>query len=131
METRSLPVPDGLEGERVDAGLAKVLGFSRTFAAEVAEAGGVSVDGRPAGKSDRLHAGAWLEVTWAPRQEPVVVPVIVSDLTVVHVDDDIIVVNKPIGVAAHPSVGWTGPTVLGALAGAGYTVSTSGSAERA
>ena len=131
METRSLPVPDGLEGERVDAGLAKVLGFSRTFAAEVAEAGGVSVDGRPAGKSDRLHAGAWLEVTWAPRQEPVVVPVIVSDLTVVHDDDDIIVINKPIGVAAHPSVGWTGPTVLGALAGAGYTVSTSGSAERA
>jgi 23S rRNA pseudouridine1911/1915/1917 synthase len=131
METRSLPVPDGLEGARVDAGLAKVLGFSRSFAAEVAEAGGVSVDGRPAGKSDRLHAGAWLEVTWAPRQEPVVVPVIVSDLSVVHDDDDIIVVNKPIGVAAHPSVGWTGPTVLGALAGAGYTVSTSGSAERA
>lgn len=131
METRSLPVPDGLEGARVDAGLAKVLGFSRSFAAEVAEAGGVSVDGRQAGKSDRLHAGAWLEVTWAPRQEPVVVPVLVSDLAVVHDDDDIIVVNKPIGVAAHPSVGWTGPTVLGALAGAGYTVSTSGSAERA
>lgn len=131
METRSLPVPDGLEGERVDAGLAKVLGFSRTFAAEVAEAGGVSVDGRPAGKSDRLRAGTWLEVSWTPRQEPVVVPVIVSDLTVVHDDDEIIVVNKPIGVAAHPSVGWTGPTVLGALAGAGYTVSTSGSAERA
>jgi 23S rRNA pseudouridine1911/1915/1917 synthase len=131
METRSLPVPDGLEGARVDAGLAKVLGFSRSFAAEVAEAGGVSVDGRPAGKSDRLHAGAWLEVTWAPRQDPVIVPVVVSDLTVVHDDDDIIVVNKPVGVAAHPSVGWTGPTVLGALAGAGYTVSTSGSAERA
>ncbi|SFN58636.1 RluA family pseudouridine synthase [Mycetocola miduiensis] len=131
METRSLPVPDGLEGVRVDAGLAKVLGFSRSFAAEVAEAGGVSIDGRPAGKSDRLHADAWLEVSWAPRQEPVVVPVVVSDLTVVHDDDDIIVVNKPIGVAAHPSVGWTGPTVLGALAGAGYSVSTSGSAERA
>ncbi|HEV7848352.1 MAG TPA: RluA family pseudouridine synthase [Mycetocola sp.] len=131
MENRSLPVPDGLDGVRVDAGLAKVLGFSRSFAAEVAEAGGVSVDGRQAGKSDRLRAGAWLDVTWAPRQEPVVVPVIVSDLAVVHDDDDIIVVNKPIGVAAHPSVGWTGPTVLGALAGAGYTVSTSGSAERA
>ncbi|MCU1560678.1 MAG: pseudouridine synthase [Mycetocola sp.] len=124
-------MPDGLDGVRVDAGLAKVLGFSRSFAAEVAEAGGVSVDGRQAGKSDRLRAGAWLDVTWAPRQEPVVVPVIVSDLAVVHDDDDIIVVNKPIGVAAHPSVGWTGPTVLGALAGAGYTVSTSGSAERA
>ncbi len=131
MESRSLPVPDGLEGTRVDAGLAKVLGFSRSFAAEVAEAGGVTVDGHPAGKSDRLHAGSWLEVSWTPKQDPVIVPVIVSDLTVVHDDDDIIVINKPVGVAAHPSVGWTGPTVLGALAGAGYTVSTSGSAERA
>ena len=131
MESRSLPVPDGLEGSRVDAGLAKVLGFSRSFAAEVAEAGGVTIDGQQAGKSDRLHAGSWLEVSWTPKQEPVIVPVVVSDLTVVHDDDDIIVINKPIGVAAHPSVGWTGPTVLGALAGAGYTVSTSGSAERA
>jgi 23S rRNA pseudouridine1911/1915/1917 synthase len=131
MESRSLPIPDGLEGFRVDAGLAKVLGFSRSFAAEVAEAGGVSIDGRIVDKSDRLRAGGWLEVTWAPRQEPVVVPVVVSDLGVVYDDDDIIVVDKPTGVAAHPSVGWTGPTVLGALAGAGYTVSTSGATERA
>ena len=131
MESRSLPIPDGLDGSRVDAGLAKVLGFSRTFAAEVAEAGGVSIDGRTVDKSDRLRAGGWLEVTWAPRQEPVVVPVVVRDLGVVYDDDDIIVVDKPTGVAAHPSVGWTGPTVLGALAGAGYSVSTSGAAERA
>jgi 23S rRNA pseudouridine1911/1915/1917 synthase len=131
MESRSLPVPDGLDGSRVDAGLAKVLGFSRSFAAEVAEAGGVFLDGRSVDKSDRLRAGSWLEVTWAPRQEPVVVPVVVSDLGVIYDDDDIIVVDKPTGVAAHPSVGWTGPTVLGALAGAGYTVSTSGATERA
>ncbi|GGE89818.1 RluA family pseudouridine synthase [Mycetocola zhadangensis] len=131
MESRSLPIPDGLDGSRVDAGLAKVLGFSRSFAAEVAEAGGVSIDGRTVDKSDRLRAGGWLEVNWAPRQEPVVVPVVVSDLHVVYDDDDIIVVDKPTGVAAHPSVGWTGPTVLGALAGAGYSVSTSGATERA
>ena len=46
MESRSLPVPDGLDGTRVDAALAKMLGFSRTFAAEVADAGGVTQDGR-------------------------------------------------------------------------------------
>jgi len=40
METRSLPLPDGLDGVRVDAGIAKLLGFSRSFAAEVAEAEG-------------------------------------------------------------------------------------------
>jgi len=56
MEQRSLPVPDGLAGERVDAGIARLLGFSRTLAAEVAEAGGVIVDGVAVGKSDRLRA---------------------------------------------------------------------------
>jgi len=131
METRSMPVPDGLAGERVDAGLAKLLGFSRTFAAEVAEAGGVSADGVALGKSDRLHAGTWLEVNWQSREAPVIVPVHVPDLTVVHDDDDIVVIDKPVGVAAHPSVGWTGPTVLGALAGAGYRIATSGASERA
>jgi 23S rRNA pseudouridine1911/1915/1917 synthase len=130
-ETRALPVPDGLAGERVDAALAKLLGFSRTFAAEVAAAGGVTVDGRTVGKSDRLEAGAWLDVTWSPREAPAVVAVEVPGMAVVHDDDEIVVVDKPVGVAAHPSVGWTGPTVLGGLAAAGFTVSTSGASERA
>lgn len=115
----------------MDAGLARLLGFTRTFAAEVAESGGVTVDGRPADKADRLRAGTWLEVSWQPREEVRVVPVAVPDLGIVHEDDDIIVVDKPVGVAAHPSIGWTGPTVLGALAAAGFRVSTSGAAERA
>jgi 23S rRNA pseudouridine1911/1915/1917 synthase len=131
MESRSLPVPDGLAGERIDAGLAKLLGFSRSFAAEVAESGGVTVDGAQVGKSDRLMAGAWLQVEWQPREAPVVVPVLVPDLTVVYDDDDLVVIDKPVGVAAHPSVGWEGPTVLGALAGAGFRISTSGAQERA
>lgn len=131
MENRSLPVPDGLAGERVDAALAKLLGFSRNFAAEVAQSGNVTLDGVVLGKSDRMTAGAWLEVSWQPKEEPTIVPVHVPDLTVVYDDDDIIVVDKPVGVAAHPSVGWDGPTVLGALAGAGYRISTSGASERA
>jgi len=131
METRSLPVPSGLVGQRVDAALAKLLGFSRTFAAEVAEAGGVTADGVVLGKSDRLHDGAWLEVSWEDKHAPEVVPVIVTDLGIVYDDDDFVVIDKPVGVAAHPSVGWTGPTVLGALAGAGFRVSTSGASERA
>ncbi|MEX1077525.1 MAG: RluA family pseudouridine synthase [Homoserinimonas sp.] len=131
METRSLSLPDGLSGERTDTALAKLMGFSRSFAAEVIEAGGVSADGVPLGKSDRLRAGSWLEVTWEPRQAPVIVPMNVPELTVVHDDDDLIVIDKPVGVAAHPSVGWSGPTVLGALAGAGYRIATSGAAERA
>ncbi|MFZ5871422.1 MAG: RluA family pseudouridine synthase, partial [Actinomycetota bacterium] len=59
-----------------------------------------------------------------------VVPEPVAGLVVVHDDDDIVVVDKPVGVAAHPSPGWTGPTVVGGLAAAGYTIATSGAAER-
>jgi 23S rRNA pseudouridine1911/1915/1917 synthase len=52
-------------------------------------------------------------------------------LRVVYDDEDIVVVDKPVGCAAHPSPGWMGPTVVGALTAAGYTISTSGPAERA
>jgi 23S rRNA pseudouridine1911/1915/1917 synthase len=131
VERRELPVPDGLAGERADAGLAKLLGFSRTFAVEVLEAGGARLDGTALGKSDRLSAGGWLEVEWTPKGEPTIIPVKVPGFEIVHDDDDIVVIDKPVGVAAHPASGWDGPTVLGALAGAGFTVSTSGAAERA
>ena len=131
METRSLPLPDGLAGVRVDAGIAKLFGFSRSFAAEVCEAGGVTLDGVVAGKSDRLHGGAWLEVSWQPKEALAIVPIPVPDLTIVHDDESIVVINKPSGVAAHPSVGWTGPTVVGALSAAGYRIATSGASERA
>ncbi|SFK37195.1 RluA family pseudouridine synthase [Cellulomonas sp. KH9] len=130
--TRALPVPDGLAGERVDAALARLLGLSRTRAAELAAEGAVRVDGRPVGKSDRLVAGAYLEVDLEPvaTAVPAVVAEPVPGMRIVHDDDDLVVVDKPVGVAAHPSPGWTGPTVVGALAAAGYRISTSGSAER-
>jgi 23S rRNA pseudouridine1911/1915/1917 synthase len=130
-EVRRLPVPDGLEGERVDAALARLFGLSRTKAADLAEDGRVLVDGTAVGKSARVTAGAWLEVELPDPPRPIeVVPQTVEGLRVVFDDDDIVVVDKPVGVAAHPSPGWNGPTVIGGLAGAGYRVSTSGAAER-
>jgi len=130
-ESRSLPVPPGRAGERVDVALATLLGFSRTQAAEIADAGGVSLDGRVVGKSDRVAADAWLDVTWEPRREARIEPIPVDNLRIVHDDDQLVVVDKPVGVAAHPSVGWEGPTVIGALAAAGFRVATSGPPERA
>ena len=130
VESRTLPVPDGLDGSRVDAALAKMLGFSRTFAADVIEGGGVRMDGRLVGKSDRLRGGSWLDVEWEDKRAPEIIPIAVADLGIVHDDDDIVVVDKPSGVAAHPSVGWGGPTVLGALAAAGFRIATTGAAER-
>ena len=130
MEHRSLPVPDGLVGQRVDAALATLLGFSRSFAAAVIQDGGVTLDRRVLAKSDRLHENGWLEVSWTPKTGPQVVPVELPDFGIVYDDDDFVVIDKPAGVAAHPSLGWDGPTVLGALAGAGYRIATSGPPER-
>jgi 23S rRNA pseudouridine1911/1915/1917 synthase len=129
VSSRALPVPDGLAGERLDAGLSRLLGLSRTAVAELADAGHVHVDGRPVPKSERLRAGSWLEVE-LPEPQAAAEPVAVPGLVVVHDDDDLVVVDKPVGVAAHPSPGWTGPTVVGGLAAAGYRIATSGAAER-
>ncbi len=132
-EARQLPVPDGLDGMRVDAGLSRLLGLSRTAVAALADEGRVAVDGRAAGRSDRLVAGAWLEVELPEPERPTALvgpPEVVAGLAVLHEDDDLVVVDKPVGVAAHPSPGWTGPTVLGGLGALGVRVSTSGAAER-
>jgi 23S rRNA pseudouridine1911/1915/1917 synthase len=130
-ELRRLPVPEGLEGERLDAALGRLFGLSRTKAADLAEAGRVTLDGHLAGKSARVTAGAWLEIELPDPPSPVsVVAQTVEGLRIVHDDADVVVVDKPVGVAAHPSPGWTGPTVVGGLAGAGYRISTSGAPER-
>jgi 23S rRNA pseudouridine1911/1915/1917 synthase len=91
------------------------------------------VDGKQVAKSERVGAGAMLEIalpTAAESAGPAIVPVAVPGMKIVHEDDDIIVVDKPVGVAAHPSVGWSGPDVVSGLAAAGHRISTSGAAER-
>src|SRR5215217_4146490 len=130
-DRRSLPVPDGLHGLRLDQAISRLFGLSRTAAAAVAESGDALVDGVPRPKSDKVSAGDWLEVTLpSPAGPPVVASQPVDGLTVVYSDDDIVVVDKPVGVAAHPSPGWTGPTVIGGVEAMGHRVSTSGAAER-
>jgi 23S rRNA pseudouridine1911/1915/1917 synthase len=130
-DRRSLPVPDGLEGERLDAALARLFGLSRTKAADLVADGQVLLDGSTAQKSDRVKAGDWLDVALPPPPQPIaVVAEPVPGMRVIHDDEHIVVVDKPAGVAAHASPGWTGPTVVGGLAAAGYRVSTSGAAER-
>lgn len=123
-------VPEGLEGERLDQALSRLFGLSRTKAAELTAAGLVRVDGETAAKSDRVRAGAWLEVEIPQPRTEAVSPQKVEGMRVVHDDEHVVVVDKPVGVAAHPSPGWSGPTVVGHLAAAGFRISTSGAAER-
>ena len=128
---RSLPVPEGLDGLRLDAAISRLFGLSRTAAAELVGAGAASLDGVVSAKSERVTAGAVLDVDLPePERSPLPPAQVVEGLRVVHEDDDLLVVDKPVGVAAHPSPGWTGPTVIGGLAAAGHRVSTSGAEER-
>ena len=132
-DVRLLPVPEGLDGMRLDAALARLFGLSRTAAVAILDRGDATVGGRVRAKSEQVHAGDLLEVTLPPppvpaseRAEPTPVP----GLTVVYADDDVVVVDKPVGVAAHPSPGWDGPTVVAGVAAMGHRISTSGAAER-
>jgi 23S rRNA pseudouridine1911/1915/1917 synthase len=129
-DVRTMPLPDGLDGLRLDVALSRLFGLSRTSAADLVEAGSVTVDGRGASKSERVHGGAVLEIALPAAQDAAPPEAVVPGLVVLFEDDDIVVVDKPVGVAAHPSPGWTGPTVVGGLAAAGHLLSTSGAAER-
>ena len=130
-EQRTLSVPDGLAGERVDAAIARMFGVSRTRAADLIAGGLVRLDGHDVGKSDRVLTGATLDVTIPSLVDPLeVVPEIVEGIKIIHDDESIVVIDKPVGVAVHPSPGWGGPTVVGHLAGAGFRIATSGASER-
>ena len=124
-------VADEFGGTRADAGLAKLMGISRSMAATLIAEGNVVNRGKKLGKSARLVAGDVLDVTVPERRDPLeVVEEVVEGLKILLDDDEFVVVDKPVGVAAHPSPGWVGPTVVGGLAGAGFRISTSGSPER-
>lgn len=130
-ELRRLRVPEGLAGERIDAGLARLTGLSRTKVAALIVDGFVSVDGRPVQRSDRLLPDSWLEIEMPdPDHQQREAAVAVAGLIVVYEDADLVVVDKPVGVAAHSSPGWTGPTVTSGLMAAGVQVSSRGAAER-
>lgn len=125
-----LLVPDGLAGQRVDAAASRMTGVSRSRIAELIASGGVLLNGRPVTKADRVSGGDMLEVELSEPRAAEVVPSMVEGMAIVHDDADIVVVDKPAGVAAHPSLGWEGPDVLGHLAAAGFRISTSGAPER-
>jgi len=123
-------VPDGLDGERVDVAAARMTGLSRSRIETLIASGHVQLDGRPAVKSDRVTGGSLLEVEDSGPPVVSVVPREVAGIRIVHDDADIVVVDKPAGVAAHPSLGWDGPSVVEHLAAAGFRISTSGVPER-
>lgn len=130
-ERRNLSIPEGLNQERVDTALSRLLGLSRNVIVGLIEAGEIVKFGTPVGKSDKVLTGDVLEVLLpAAKGEAKLVATPIDGLNVVYDDEYLIVIDKPVGIAAHPSPGWQGATVVGAIFAAGYQLSTSGAAER-
>ena len=125
-------VPDALAGQRIDVVASRVTGHSRSRVAELIAAGGMLLDGETVRRASRIvTAGAMLELVTDPRPTRVASrPRLVGGLEIIHEDRDIVVVDKPAGVAAHPSLGWEGPSVTEHLAAAGLAIATSGAPER-
>lgn len=126
--SRLAPAPDALIGRRFDVAVAKMLGVSRTRAAEIVETGQARVLGRSMTKASTLLEGDVVDIDLVEEKdepEPVA-----DDMPIVYEDDDVVVVDKPVGVAAHASVGWTGPTVRGSLLQRGVTLSSYGAPGR-
>ncbi|MDT0190262.1 RluA family pseudouridine synthase [Rothia terrae] len=133
--TQRLTVDSDNAGTRLDAFVASSLDVPRGVAADWAKDSQIKIEraGKPvkSTKSAKVAEGDTVVVDApAPRDITDVQPEYVDGFSIVYQDDDIVVVDKPAGVAAHPSQGWHGPTVVGVLLGAGITVSTSGAAER-
>ena len=103
------------EGERLDAFLARsVPGLTRSAAQKLLEDGAVTLSGRPGKKNDRTVVGIKVSVT-LPDPEPLDVLPQNIPLDVVYEDDDVIVVNKPVGMVVHPAPGHPDGTLVNAL----------------
>ena len=130
-EVKVIEIPDGLDQERLDAALARVLGLSRSTVVTLIDSGEVTSDGATKMKSDKVRSGEILEILMPQAKvAPSLKPTPIIGMGIVYNDDHIIVIDKPAGVAAHPSPGWQGPTVIGGILAAGFNVATSGAAER-
>lgn len=122
-------VPAALGGERLDRALSLLQGLSRGDAADRVARGLVSVDGRVVlQRSRRVREGEALAVRAAP-------PAGVSGalrpaLSLVHVDDDLIVVDKQAGLVVHPGAGLQEPTLSGELSLRFPEISSVGDVER-
>ena len=114
MNVVEVVVPIELEGDRADKALSVLLSSSRSAARSIIDNGGATALGTPVKPAEKLKAGTVVRVE---------IPVVVVDMQpeedvpfgVVHVDDDIIVVDKPAGVVVHPGSGRSTGTLVNGL----------------
>ena len=112
--TRTLTAPSEHAGERLDSFLSAALAISRSAAARLCEEGRVTAGGKSLAKNYRLTGGEVLTVEIPEAAETEVVAQDIP-LDVVYEDEDVIVVNKPVGMVVHPAPGHSDGTLVNAL----------------
>ena len=114
METATFPVTV-LEAGRADAVLSGQLeGLTRSAAQKWMEEGRVTLNGKPVKKNAPLKPGDTLLVSPPQPQEIDLIPQDIP-LDIVYEDDDVVVVNKPVGMVVHPAPGHIDGTLVNAL----------------
>ena len=102
-------------GERADQFLARsVEGLTRSAAQKLLEQGAVTAGGRALKKNAKLETGTELSLS-LPDPEPIDVAPQDIPLDVVYEDEDVIVINKPVGLVVHPAPGHPDGTLVNAL----------------
>jgi 23S rRNA pseudouridine1911/1915/1917 synthase len=128
-----VPIPSTLDGERVDRVLCLIWDMPRSEATELIASGAVSLEGRPIStRARRVAVGQELEVALPEARAPQRLEGEAGgdDLVLVHVDDDVIVVDKPAGLVVHPGAGRATGTLVQALLGRFPDMAGTGSPER-
>ncbi len=101
---------------RFDLAVAKVAGISRAHAQRLIGDGRALVDGRRARSSDRLAGGEQVQVELSSPPDPTLLPEAIP-LQIAYEDPDLVIVDKPAGLVAHPAVGHQSGTLVNALLG--------------
>ena len=102
-------------GERLDLFVVrKISGVSRTRAQSLIANGSVTVNDRPARPSTRLAVGQTIRITVPEPQEPRIEAQRIL-LDVIYENNDLVVVDKPAGLAVHPGPGHPGGTLANAV----------------
>ena len=110
-----MPVPETLDGERIDSAVALITGWSRADVQALLARDEIVVDGAPVGKSHRLVAGTVIEILGEPDVDVPPVGDLKVAVDVRYADDDVIVVSKPVGLVVHAGAGHPDGTLVNGL----------------
>jgi 23S rRNA pseudouridine1911/1915/1917 synthase len=124
-------IPAALAGERVDRVVSMLSGLSRADAAALVAAGGVLVNGDVVtAKAHRVAEGDEVEARVPAAREVRPAPEAAVEFTVVHEDDDLVIVDKPAGLVVHPGSGTPDGTLVNGLLARYPELADVGEAER-